>query len=223
MASDLIRITHLVCFGDKEKTYLLDLVCNHLYKYLHKCEDTYSILQNKYLCIYKDSFGAKIVLLGVDWALSYFKLPSVSNYSVATLVYKFLATLLLLPASYLYSSVYQLNFLTQQHCKILIFLSCFWKAIKALTLKHHRCRPLKKKKKMVKKIENKILPTRDKYTSFLYLDSSMYKLTLIFHQQTATSWHAKTGIFILLLLYFCLFFQNKFSCFEFFGCIYLTI
>ena len=67
---------------------------------------------------------------------------------------------------------------------------------------------------MVKKIENKILPTRDKYTSFLYLDSSMYKLPLIFHQQTATSWHAKTGIFILLLLYFCLFFQNKFSCFE---------
>ena len=45
----------------------------------------------------------------------------------------------------------------------------------------------------------------------------MYKLTLIFHQQTATSWHAKTGIFILLLLYFCLFFQNKFSCFEIFG------
>ena len=71
-------------------------------------------------------------------------------------------------------------------------------------------------KKMVKKIENKILPTRDKYASFLYLDSSMYKLTLIFHQQTATSWHAKTGIFILLLLYFCLFFQNKFSCFEIF-------
>ena len=30
-------------------------------KYLHKCEDTYFILQNKYLCIYKDSFGAKIL------------------------------------------------------------------------------------------------------------------------------------------------------------------
>ena len=76
-------------------------------------------------------------------------------------------------------------------------------------------------KKMVKKIENKILPTRDKYTSFLYLDSSMYKLPLIFHQQTATSWHAKTGIFILLLLYFCLFFQNKFSCFENFWLLHL--
>ena len=62
MASDLIRITHLVCFGDKEKTYPLDLVCNHLYKYLHKCEDTCFILQKKYyLCIYKDSFGAKIL------------------------------------------------------------------------------------------------------------------------------------------------------------------
>ena len=76
-------------------------------------------------------------------------------------------------------------------------------------------------KKMVKKIENKILPTRDKYTSFLYLDSSMYKLTLIFHQQTATSWHAKTGFFILLLLYFCLFFHNTFSCFEIFGLLHL--
>ena len=30
-------------------------------KYFHKCEDTYFILQNKYLCIYKDSFGAKIL------------------------------------------------------------------------------------------------------------------------------------------------------------------
>ena len=30
-------------------------------KYLHKCKDTYFILQNKYLCIYEDSFGAKIV------------------------------------------------------------------------------------------------------------------------------------------------------------------
>ena len=27
--------------------------------YLCKCKDTYSILQNKYLCIYEDSFGAK--------------------------------------------------------------------------------------------------------------------------------------------------------------------
>ena len=30
-------------------------------KYLCKCEDTYFILQNKYLCIHKDSFGGKIL------------------------------------------------------------------------------------------------------------------------------------------------------------------
>ena len=30
-------------------------------KYLHKCEDIYFILQKKYLHIYKDSFGAKIL------------------------------------------------------------------------------------------------------------------------------------------------------------------
>ena len=30
-------------------------------KYLCKCEDTYFILQNKYLCIHKDSFGVKIL------------------------------------------------------------------------------------------------------------------------------------------------------------------
>ena len=29
-------------------------------KYLCKCERTYFILQNKHLCIYEDSFGAKI-------------------------------------------------------------------------------------------------------------------------------------------------------------------
>ena len=29
--------------------------------YLHKCEDTYFILQNKYLRIYEDSFRAKIL------------------------------------------------------------------------------------------------------------------------------------------------------------------
>ena len=29
--------------------------------YLHKCKDTYFILQNKYLRIYKASFGAKII------------------------------------------------------------------------------------------------------------------------------------------------------------------
>ena len=32
-----------------------------LQNYLHKCEDTYFILQNKYLHIYEDSFGAKIL------------------------------------------------------------------------------------------------------------------------------------------------------------------
>ena len=30
-------------------------------KYLHKCKDTYFILQNKYLGIYEDSFGTKIL------------------------------------------------------------------------------------------------------------------------------------------------------------------
>ena len=30
-------------------------------RYLHKCEDTYSILQNKYNCNYEDSFGVKIL------------------------------------------------------------------------------------------------------------------------------------------------------------------
>ena len=37
-------------------------VC-HLWvrNHLRKCEDTYFILQNKYLCIYQDSFGAKIL------------------------------------------------------------------------------------------------------------------------------------------------------------------
>ena len=30
--------------------------------YLLKCEDTYLILQNKYLHIYEDSFGAKILI-----------------------------------------------------------------------------------------------------------------------------------------------------------------
>ena len=31
-------------------------------KYFRKCEDTYFIFQNKYLCIYEDSFGAKILI-----------------------------------------------------------------------------------------------------------------------------------------------------------------
>ena len=28
-------------------------------KYFRKCEDTYFVLQNKYICIYKDSLGAR--------------------------------------------------------------------------------------------------------------------------------------------------------------------
>ena len=42
-------------------------------KYLRKCEDTYFILQNKYLPIYEDSFGVKILLLRDDCALSKYK------------------------------------------------------------------------------------------------------------------------------------------------------
>ena len=30
-------------------------------KYLHKCKDTYFILQNRYLSIFQDSFGAKLL------------------------------------------------------------------------------------------------------------------------------------------------------------------
>ena len=41
-------------------------------KYLHKCEDTYFIFQNKYLRNYKDSFGVK--LLRDDCNLSMFLL-----------------------------------------------------------------------------------------------------------------------------------------------------
>ena len=37
-------------------------------KYLRKCEDNYFIFQNKYLCIYEYSFGAK--LLRDDCALN---------------------------------------------------------------------------------------------------------------------------------------------------------
>ena len=35
--------------------------CPIISKYLRKCEDTYNILQNKYLCIYEDTFGAKVL------------------------------------------------------------------------------------------------------------------------------------------------------------------
>ena len=34
-------------------------------KYLRKFKDTYFILQNKYLCIYEDSFGAKILSMSM--------------------------------------------------------------------------------------------------------------------------------------------------------------
>ena len=40
-------------------------VRNHLIftqKYLRKCEDTYFILRNKYLHMYEDSFGVKMLL-----------------------------------------------------------------------------------------------------------------------------------------------------------------
>ena len=37
-------------------------------KDLRKCKDTYFVVQNKYLHIYKDSFGAKI--FRDDWALT---------------------------------------------------------------------------------------------------------------------------------------------------------
>ena len=35
--------------------------CAIIFKYLRKCKDTYFILQNKYLHIYEDSFGVKIL------------------------------------------------------------------------------------------------------------------------------------------------------------------
>ena len=48
------------------------LVRNHLYlslfaqKYLRKCKDTFFISQKKYLHIYEDSFGAKILIDDCD-------------------------------------------------------------------------------------------------------------------------------------------------------------
>ena len=46
-------------------------------RYLRKCEDTYSILQNKYICNYEDSFGVKI--LREDCALRSGKVPFASK------------------------------------------------------------------------------------------------------------------------------------------------
>ena len=37
-------------------------LCIFAQKYLRKCEDAYFILQNKYVCIHEDSFGAKILI-----------------------------------------------------------------------------------------------------------------------------------------------------------------
>ena len=45
-------------------------------KYLLKCKDNYSIIQNKYHCIYKDSFGAKI--FRDDFALGVQKLTKIT-------------------------------------------------------------------------------------------------------------------------------------------------
>ena len=49
-------------------------------EYLRECEDTYFILQNKYLHIYKQSFGAKILrddcTLKLDPSLELFKINS---------------------------------------------------------------------------------------------------------------------------------------------------
>ena len=44
-------------------------LCIFAQKYLRQCKDTNFISQNKYLCIYEDSLGAKI--LGDDCALSF--------------------------------------------------------------------------------------------------------------------------------------------------------
>ena len=55
----------------KQKQFIVSAqssLSNFTQKYLHKCKDTYFILQNMYLCIYDNSFGAKT--LGDDCALS---------------------------------------------------------------------------------------------------------------------------------------------------------
>ena len=43
-------------------------------KYLRKCKDTYFILQNRYLLIYKDSFGVKILLVEYCRIVYYFSI-----------------------------------------------------------------------------------------------------------------------------------------------------
>ena len=55
--------------GQKDIVSVLSSLGVFAPKHLHKCKNTYLILQNKYLCIYEDSLGAKI--LGDDCALSF--------------------------------------------------------------------------------------------------------------------------------------------------------
>ena len=66
--SDLVILPEKICSNRHWKFfYSLNLMFSaqsslsiFTQKYLYKCEDTYFILENKYLCIYVDSFGAKI-------------------------------------------------------------------------------------------------------------------------------------------------------------------
>ena len=68
MRTTVILVTsNRVQFRDELRNHLLSSLTS---TYLHKCEDTYFILQNNFLCIYKDSFGAKI--LSDDCSLSRF-------------------------------------------------------------------------------------------------------------------------------------------------------
>ena len=46
------------CDDDNKSATISKYLC---LKYLRKCEDTYSISQKKYLHIYEDSFGAKML------------------------------------------------------------------------------------------------------------------------------------------------------------------
>ena len=46
------------CFKEIGQNLLLSIFAQ---EYLCKCENTYFILQKKYLCIYEDSFGMKIL------------------------------------------------------------------------------------------------------------------------------------------------------------------
>ena len=48
--------------GQKDIVSVLSSLGVFAPKHLHKCKNTYFILQNKYLCIYEDSFGAKILI-----------------------------------------------------------------------------------------------------------------------------------------------------------------